>query len=166
MCEFTGCDFQFAVFLSLLLFWCTKQQRTSPQPTSPRSLHLLHDTNNHSMHATTPPSTPALPPSSPFAIQRAPCGHDLRGTDGGAAWQRQQPALGHLPPRSPTQNGCAKISRPKRSRKPSRLKLVPLSTEVRIGRGRGGVSCPDWWVRDVRQPKGGGARSKKGGGPP
>ena len=100
MCDLTGCDLQIAVFLFLLLFWCTKQQRTSLQTTSPRSLHLLHDANNHSRHATTPPSTPALPPSSPLAIQRAPCGHDLRGTDGGAAWQRQQPP--------------AKISRPKR----------------------------------------------------
>ena len=42
---YTGCDLQIAVFLSLLLFWCTKQQRTSPQTTSPRSLHLLHDAN-------------------------------------------------------------------------------------------------------------------------
>ena len=150
MCDLTGCDLQIAVFLFLLLLWCTKQQRTSPQTTSPRSLHLLHDANNHSMHATTPPYTPALPPSSPLAIQQAPCGHDLRGTDGGAAWQRQQPP--------------AKISRPKLPRKPSLLKLIPLSTEVRRGRGRGDVSSPDWRVRDARWPKGGGARSKRGRG--
>ena len=45
-----------------------------------------HHPLNTILHATTPPSTPALQPSSPLAIQRAPCGHDLRGTDGGAAW--------------------------------------------------------------------------------
>ena len=38
-----------------------------------------------------------------------------------------QAAKGHLPPRTPAQNARANISRPKRPRKPSRLKLVPLS---------------------------------------
>ena len=127
MCDLSGCDLQLAVFLFLLLFWRTKQQRTSPQPTSPRSLHLLHDANNHSIYSTTPTITPFTPRRhlpqqryhhlhhSPFNEHRA-----VTISAGRMAEQQQQ--------QQPAREGAspAKISCPKRPRKHSRLNLPPL----------------------------------------
>ena len=136
---YTGCDLRIAVFLLLSLFW-TKTRR----------------------HHTTPPS-------SPLAIKRAPCGHDLRGQDGGAAWQRQQPPAKisrpkrphqDLPPKTPAPRSPAQNSRADRPCQGS----PPLESEARRGRGRGCCVVSRLAGAPARQPKGGGARSKKGGG--
>ena len=145
MCDLTGCDLQLAVFLSLLLFWCTKQQRTSPQTISPRSHHTPR--RQQSLHAR---DDATFHTSATTVFTTRHSASTVRSQSMREGWRSGVAA--------------AAISRPKRPRKPSRLKLIPLSTEVRRGRGRGGVSSPDWRVRDARRPKGGGARSKKGGG--
>ena len=67
----------------------------------------------------------------------------------------------NLPPRSPAQNARAKNSHQKRPRKPSRLKLTPLSTEVRRGRGRGCRVVSRLAGAPARRPKGG--AEQKGG---
>ena len=68
-----------------------------------------------------------------------------------AATSRPKRPRQDLPPKTPARTAPAKDHPPSKSK-------------ARRGRGRGGVSSPDWRVRDARRPKGGGARSKKGGG--
>ena len=152
---------QLAVFILLSLFWCTKQ-RTSPQRTSQRSRHSLHDANNHAIHSTTPTITPFTPRrhlqqlryhhlrNSPFSTRtvrsRSPRdGWKERG------WQQQRvrrdiscPKLPpeYLPPKPPAQNSRSNISRPNL---PS---LVVLSEKG----GGGGASSPDWRMRGVTWP--------------
>ena len=122
MCDLTGCDLQIAVFLSLLLFWCTKQQTTSPrshhtprrQQTPPftRRRHLPHQRYNQLHH-------------SPFSEHRAVT------TYAGRMGERR----GHsnnLPPKRPR-----KISRPKLPRKPSLIKLIPLKIRSEERKGEG-----------------------------
>ena len=150
---------QLVVFLLLSLFWYTKQQRTSPQPTSQRSRHSLHNANNHAIHTTTPPSTTTLPPSSQLAIlntHRAVTISAGRMEGAGVAATRAQRNISRpkLPPKPPAQNSCANISRPK---------LPCLVVVLSEKRGRGGASSPDWWMRGVTRPgREGGARNGAG----
>ena len=126
MCDLTGCDLQIAVFLSLLLFWCTKQQRSSPQ-TSPcshhaprrhqtppftRRRHLPHQRYNHLHH-------------SPFSEHRAVTIYARR-------MEERRGRSSNLPPKRPH-----KISRPKLPRGPPLLKLIPLKIRSEERRGEG-----------------------------
>ena len=128
--------------------------------------------NNHALHTTTPPSTTTPPPSSPLAIQRAPRGHDLRGTGerSGVAAARVRKDISrpyisreNLPPETPARISPARIF----------LRIVVVLGE----KGEGWRSSPDWWMRGVTRPgrrnaplpdfsgnaaKGGGARNGAG----
>ena len=113
--------------------------------------HTTPPPKRHHQNATT--HRHHLQPSAPLAIKRAPCGHDIRGTDGGAAWQRPQPP--------------AKISRPNLPRGPPLLRITPPASPKRGEEGGGvAVSSPDWRVHQRGGRKGAGHGAKRGEEPP
>ena len=131
----SGCDLQIAVFLSLLLFWCTKQQRTSPQTTSPRSLHLLHDANKH--HHSRDDATFHTSATTIFTTRHSASTVRSRSTRDGwrsgvaaAATSRQD-----LPPKTPAQD-----LPPKTPAQTAPAKTHPPQNPKR-GEEGGGVAC-------------------------
>ena len=146
---YTGCDLQIAIFLLLSLSW-----------TNTRRHHQNATTHRHH-----------LQPSAPLAIKRATCGHDLRGQDGGAAWQWQQPPAKisrpkrprqDLPPKTPAQRSPAQNSRADRPCSRS----SPSKSEERRGRGRGACRLPIGGCVMRCERKGAGRGAKRGEEPP
>ena len=159
MCDLTGCDasvshFSFPIVI-LVHKTTTNIAATNISPITPftprrqQSLHSRHDATFHNCATTiftTRHSTNTVRSRSPRDGWKERSGSSSN-----------QCVKGHLPPRSPAQNARANISRPKRPREHFPLEFrSPLHrSEEREG---GGVSSPDWRVRDVTWPKGRGGR--------
>ena len=117
-----------------------------------RPPRLHHTPRSYTKLVTTPP--PRHTPPTALAIKRAPCGHTPRGTDGDAAWRRRgfPPERLHGPLLRRLSIGLFFRSAARCPAEtpvwitPTNPTHLPVS-EARSGRGRAGVSSPDWRTR-------------------
>ena len=115
-----------------MFFWCNNNNGLQAHTI----LHAYIILHAHTKLATTPP--PLHTRSTALAIKRAPCGHTPRGTDGDAAWPRQD-----FPP--------------KRPRGPPQQMLILICLFPKRGAAGGGVACPpDWrtWMQRAQKRAG------------